>query len=198
MNHVMGLDGMTIEELNNDIYYLCYKTAEINACIVFYRQLIDIHHETPEKYSKATNFFNSVTSAYDYGIICNLFNILDKKGEAGNIYILFKNVLKFIKNRDDVALKRLEKCNNLLDEIESQKPSIMMLRNKRFAHTDRRYYLNPGLLFKKANFDLKKFEELTEKITAFLSELYSILNNESKSFSTTLCSGYDLYNLIKE
>ena len=127
-----------------------------------------------------------------------MFNILDKKGEAGNIYILFKNVLKFIKSRDDVILKRLEKCNDLLEEIESQKPAIKMLRNKMFAHTDRKYYLKSGLLFKEASFDLKKFEELTEIITAYLSELYSILNNESMMFSTNLCSGYDLYNLIKE
>ena len=41
-------------------------------------------------------------------------------------------------------------------------------------------------------------EELTKKISAYLSELYSILNNESMMFSTNLCSRYDLYNLIKE
>lgn len=92
---------------------------------MFYKQLIEINHETPDKYAKSPNFFNSVTLAYDYGIVCNLFNILDKKGQEGNIYLLFENIVKIIRKRDNVSLNRLEKCSEILDQIDSQKSQLL-------------------------------------------------------------------------
>jgi len=74
------------QKIISEIEEMQSRITLVNTCIVFYKQIIKIQKEAPENFNLAKNFFNSVTQAYDYTILCELSKLYEKYAQAGSLY----------------------------------------------------------------------------------------------------------------
>lgn len=188
-------------ELLEEIEATIRKTVLINTCIVFYKQLLDISVNEPDKYAVGETFFNSVSVSYDYLIICELAKMFNTNEERGNIHNIFKNVRLLSNSKAENRLFSTDECltsiENTLKDVDII--DIKTYRDKFFTHGDTKYFDNPLKLTSKYEFDLDRFEELNKLAHDILTTLYNVVslyNTEYKVFGINLVSRYDLYNIV--
>ncbi len=185
------------KKLLNEIELILSKTVLINACIRYYKQLIDIKTTQSDKYSIGENFFNSVSIAYDYVIACELSKIYNKNEEKGSLYSIIcscKNNKSVFQNKKEFN-NYLSNTRNRIKELNIK--SVKIYRNKYFAHSDKIYFGKEGDLIKKYSFDLDKFDALNKYAIEILSEIYSKIDNCSYRYNPNLLTGCDLNSIIR-
>lgn len=210
--------GQQIEELRQkiilEIEEMRSRITLINTCIVFYKQIIKIYKETPEKFNLAKNFFNSVTQAYDYTIFCELFKLYEEKAETGSLYYIIarcsknKNLFEPIQttilhNGENINIIPFivdDYIKSIEEELISKQCDIKVIkeyRHKRIAHNDKKYFNDITRLIEQYPFSFDLFEKLIVFANETISTIYSGLTKSGFTYTPTLSSGYDLHNLIK-
>ena len=185
-----------IKKILDEIRVMLSKTVVINTCIVFYKQLKDIKKDFPEKYEIGRNFFNSVSCAYDYIIICELVKLFKESEQRGNLYRIISSYKNSINQNNKEAENTL---NNISEELKNiDITPLLVYRDKYLAHSDAKYFGNPQKLEETYAFDLDSYEALNNTAIDILSKLYRELSKEDFSFTPTLMSGYDLYKIINK
>lgn len=185
------------EKLLREIELILSKTTLINMCIVYYKQLIDAKTNQSDKYSIGKNFFNSVSSAYEYVIACELTKIYNKKEEKESLY----SIISSCKDNESVFENEGEYnkyLSNARKEIKKLDINIIKTyRHKYFAHSDEIYFGKEEDLLKEYPFDLDKFDKLNNYAIDILSDIYGKIENCYYRYNPNLLTGFDLNNIIK-
>ena len=185
------------EKLLREIELILSKTTLINMCIVYYKQLIDAKTNQSDKYSIGKNFLNSVSSAYEYVIACELAKIYNKKEEKGSLYSIISSCKdnKSVFENEGEYNKYLSNARKEIKKLDIN--IIKTYRHKYFAHSDEIYFGKEGDLLKDYPFDLDEFNELNKYAIDILSEIYGKIANSNYTHNPNLLTGFDLNNIIK-
>ena len=185
------------KELLREIELILSKTTLINMCIVYYKQLIDAKTNQFKKYSLGENFFNSVSSAYEYVIACELSKIYNKDEEKGSLYSIISSCKENRSVFDDEKEynKYLSNARKRIRKLKIE--NIKTYRNKYFAHSDEIYFGKEENLLKYCPFNLDEFNELNKYAIDILSEMYGKIANCNYTYNPNLLTGFDLNNIIK-
>lgn len=185
------------DKLLREIELILSKTTLINMCIVYYKQLIDAKTNQSNKYSIGKNFFNSVSSAYEYVIACELTKIYNKKEEKGSLYSIISSCKnnKLVFSCEEEYNKYLSNVRKKIRRLNIE--NIKTYRHKYFAHSDEIYFGKEEILLKDYPFDLDEFNELNKYAIDILSEIYGKIANSNYTHNPNLLTGFDLNNIIK-
>ena len=182
-------------KLSNEINLILSKTALINTCIEFYKQLIDIKSNQNYKYSMGENFFNSVSIAYDYVIVCELAKLYGCNEEKGSLY----SILRVCQNNISLFTNIQEYISEVSTELKSvDTQTIKTYRDKYLAHCDKKYFGKSNELQIQYKFDLDYFSKLNNYAIKVLSKINSEIQDAVFIYNPNLLSGFDLYKIIEQ
>ena len=157
------------------LQYLNY-VIELRNTFLLYKKIKSDKNSSLEKVNKYPYLFVTIINALEYSFIMQSYKIFDDT-EDKNIFTLIKlcrNNQKHFFNKNEI-LKTLDELELYLSTKKLIIENIRSLRNKFFAHTDRKYFAVPDQVLKDFSIKNEELEFLIQDTFKYVKKMYSLL-----------------------
>ncbi len=167
-----------LDRIKDHLEKLLFMILEVDSLIEMTEDYISIENSEDFKlFNMLPIFFSNIYNSFVKSICIDLCIIFDKPEKSNRgIQKLLKRIenqlnLNFINSKNKEKLKIAIRENNLkINDNEKSFKSLLDLRDKIYAHKDRRYFDNPDLIIQEIKFsmeDIKKLIEIAKSIVGF-------------------------------
>ncbi len=149
---------------------------ELRSTFLLYKTIKSDNHGSLEKVNKYPYLFVTVINALEYSFIMQSYKIFDDT-EGKNIFTLIKlcrNNQKHFSNKNEI-LKVIDELELYLSTKKIIIENIRSLRDKFFAHADRKYFTAPEQVLKDFSIKNEEFECLIQDTFEYVKKIYSLL-----------------------
>lgn len=162
------------KQLDDELTRYLNNIIEVRNNFALYK-LIKLE-DTIKTVNKYSHIFLIVVNSLENSFLVQLYKLLDKD-EQKNLFRMIdlcKNNIKYFENQKKLKtkLKDLELYLNLNKDIIK---SIINIRHKFIAHSDRKYFKSPQKVFEENDIKNNELENLIENLYKFVKSIYSNL-----------------------
>lgn len=157
------------------LQYLNY-VIELRNTFLLYKIIKSDKNSSLEKVNKYPYLFVTIINALEYSFIMQSYKIFDDT-EDKNIFTLIKlcrNNQKHFFNKNEI-LKTLDELELYLSTKKLIIENIRSLRNKFFAHADRKYFVVPDQVLKDFSIKNEELEFLIQDTFEYVKKMCSLL-----------------------
>ena len=129
-----------------------------------------------DKVNKHAHIFVTVINSLEYAFIMQLYKLLEEKEEK-NLFTMIKlcnNNIKHFSNKEKIN-NELKGLDLYLKDNQGIITNITNMRDKFFAHSDRKYFKIPNKVFNDNSIKNKELEDLIKNIYKFDKSIYANL-----------------------
>lgn len=164
------------EKLEQELLQYLKQVIELRNTFRLYKMMKNDINGSLNKVNKYPYVFVTTINALIYSFIMQAYKLFTEK-EKKNIFSMIeicKNNQKHFENPEELV-KKLNKLKKYLETKIDTINNIRGLRDKYFAHSDKKYFSESGKLMKDFIIETDEIEEMIEETYCYIKNIYSMI-----------------------
>ena len=162
------------EKLDEQLFRYLINTIELRNTFYLYKIIKSNENESLEKVNKYSYVFATIVNSLQYSFILQANKLFDEKEQKNikKMILLCRNNIKHFENKDTI-IKLLNDFDNYLDSQSEIINNINSVRDKFYAHSDTKYFIDNNKALIDFSINSTIFENLIEQTYKKMKKIYS-------------------------